>query len=137
MKKVIYLLVAVVLCINASAQVKSTNSTGTSKGGGTVSTGPKAKATAVFVGKSSGTITASQLATASTLNMSDATTPSSFKLTLSCPGSNDVSYVNSQNNELTKEMKALFMRSAVGCTITFSDIVVAGKPVAAIKLTIK
>ena len=99
--------------------------------------GPKAKATAVFLGKSNGSVTASQLTTASTLNMSDATTPSSFKLTLSCPGSNPVSYVNSQNNELTKEMKALFARSAVGCTITFSDIVVSGKPVAAITLTVK
>lgn len=137
MKKVIYLLFAVLLCINVSAQVKSTNPTEKPKGkGSSLSTGPKAKATALFVGKSTGTITASQLSTATALNMSDNSIPSSFKLTLSCAGSNNVSYSNTQNNELTKEMKALFARSAVGCTITFSDIVVNGKTIDPIKLTI-
>jgi hypothetical protein len=154
MKKIILFLLFGYVCLSAIAQVKTNGNaapaqnnngvgqskvaqTTSGKGGASLGKGPKAKATAVFMGKSSGTISLSQLANALTLDMSDKTKPSSFQLILSCSGVNNITYENSQNNELTKEMKELFASSKAGCTITFSNIIVNGNAVNPIKFTVQ
>ena len=133
MKNAMYLILALALCMNASAQVAKTSS---AKNDGSVEARQKAKPTAELVGKSKGSITHGELANASKLEMSDGSTPSSFTFTLSCSGAIPITCENSKNNELTAEMKAICSRSSAGCLIIFSDIKVNGKSVSPLSLTV-